>query len=248
MIIYFSGTGNSEYVAKKIGYEINDEVLNIFDKIQNNDFSKLTSDKPWILVVPTYAWRIPSIVHEWITKTELGKNKDIYFVMTCAGSIGYASKYLKSLCKAKNMNFMGCMPIIMPNNYVVLSDTPDKNKSLEIVQNADSSIVNTSKYIKNNVSFPEASITFKDKFNSGFLNDIYYPIFVHSKKFYATNNCVSCGKCENICPTKNIKLKNGKPIWKDNCTHCMACICKCPTEAIQYGKKTDGRIRYICPK
>lgn len=248
MIIYFSGTGNSEYVAKKIGTEINDEVLNIFDKLQNNDYSKLISDKPWVLVVPTYAWRIPRIVHEWIMKTELGKNRDIYFVMTCAGSIGYASKYLKDLCKAKNMNYKGCIPIIMPNNYVALSDTPNKNNSLAIVNQADSSILYTAKYIKDNTSLSETNVSFKDKLNSGFLNDIYYPMFVSSKKFYTINSCISCGKCQKVCPTKNIKLENSKPVWGNNCTHCMSCICKCPTEAIQYGKKTNSRIRYICPK
>ena len=39
MIFYFSGTGNSVYVAKRIGKEISDEVINLFDKIRNNDNS-----------------------------------------------------------------------------------------------------------------------------------------------------------------------------------------------------------------
>ena len=34
MILYFSGTGNSEYAAKRIGKEIGDEVLNLFEKIK----------------------------------------------------------------------------------------------------------------------------------------------------------------------------------------------------------------------
>ena len=58
MILYFSGTGNSEYVAKRIEKEIKSESLNLFKKIRNNDYSSLTSHNPWIIVVPTYAWRI----------------------------------------------------------------------------------------------------------------------------------------------------------------------------------------------
>ena len=61
MILYFSGTGNSEYVAKRIGKEINDEVINLFDKIRDGDHSELNSERPWVIVVPTYAWRIPHI-------------------------------------------------------------------------------------------------------------------------------------------------------------------------------------------
>ncbi|MBS6504078.1 MAG: 4Fe-4S binding protein [Clostridium sp.] len=60
---------------------------------------------------------------------------------------------------------------------------------------------------------------------------MFYPILIHSKKFYATNACISCGKCENVCPLGNIQLENGKPNWGSNCTHCS------PKEAIEYGRQ-----------
>jgi len=41
-------------------------------------------------------------------------------------------------------------------------------------------------------------------------------------------------------------MKDGKPHWLGNCTHCMACICHCPAEAIEYGKKSEGKRRYRC--
>lgn len=34
MILYFSGTGNSEYAAKRIGRELDDKVLNLVEKIR----------------------------------------------------------------------------------------------------------------------------------------------------------------------------------------------------------------------
>ena len=143
MIMYFSGTGNSEYVAKKIGKELRNEVLNLFDKIRNNDHSYLTSDKPWVIVVPTYAWRIPRIVHEWLMKTELGGSLDIYFVMTCGDSIGNAGKYLKKLCASKGMNYKGCASITMPENYIALYNAPNKKEALEIIERAGNIRYNT---------------------------------------------------------------------------------------------------------
>ena len=71
MILYFSGTGNSEYAAKRIGKEIDDEVTNLFEKIRTNDYCTMKSERPWIIVVPTYAWRIPHIVKKWLENTEL---------------------------------------------------------------------------------------------------------------------------------------------------------------------------------
>ena len=95
MILYFSGTGNSAYTAKRIGQEIQDGTLNLFDKIRNQDHSALSSERPWVVVAPTYAWRIPRVVRDWLMKTALEGARDIYFVLTCGGSIGNAGAYLK---------------------------------------------------------------------------------------------------------------------------------------------------------
>ena len=248
MILYFSGTGNSEYTARRIGKEIDDEVINLFDKIRTIDYSDMKSERPWVIVVPTYAWRIPHIVSDWLEKTNFSGNKGIYFVMTCGGSIGNAGKYLETLCTEKNMNYCGCAEIVMPENYIALFSTPTEDQALQIIERAESVIDNTALHIKNRDKLPKRDISFGDKMNSGIINALFYPVFVNAKKFYATENCVSCGKCVNVCPLKNIRIENGKPKWGDHCTHCMACICKCPKEAIEYGKHSKGLPRYICSK
>ena len=102
--------------------------------------------------------------------------------------------------------------------------------------------------IKKGEPFIQPAVTVKDKLNSGFVNNIFYPAFVHAKKFYATDACISCGKCAKVCPLSNIHLDRGKPVWGKNCTHCMACICRCPAEAIEYGRHSRGLVRYVCPK
>ena len=35
MILYFSGTGNSEYVAKRIGRAVDDTVVDLFERLRN---------------------------------------------------------------------------------------------------------------------------------------------------------------------------------------------------------------------
>ena len=248
MILYFSGTGNSEYTAKRIGAVIDDEVINLFDKIRSVDYSGMKSERPWVIVVPTYAWRIPHIVSNWLEKTNFSGNKKVYFVMTCGGSIGNAGRYLEKLCAKKNMSYCGCAEIVMPENYIALFSTPTDDKALQVIEQSESVIDSTALHIKNRDNLPKRDISFGDKMNSGIINDLFYPLFVHAKKFYATEDCISCGKCVNVCPLKNISIENGKPKWDNNCTHCMACICKCPKEAIEYGKHSKGLPRYSCPK
>lgn len=248
MILYFTGTGNSEYVAKRIGKETGDIVLNLFEKLRKEDFSEINSKNPWVIVTPTYAWRIPNILREWLKRTNLSGNPNIYFVMTCGGSIGNAGKYLKSLCADKGMNYFGCFEVVMPENYIALFTTPSKDKALKIIAEAEKIIDKAAFAINNGERFPNISVTTADKLNSGVVNNIFYPLFVHAKKFYATDSCISCGKCVKVCPLNNIHIENSRPIWGKACTHCMACICRCPKEAIEYRRHSKGLVRYTCPK
>lgn len=248
MILYFTGTGNSEYVAKRIGKETGDIVLNLFEKLRKEDFSEINSKNPWVIVTPTYAWRIPNILREWLKRTNLSGNPNIYFVMTCGGSIGNAGKYLKSLCADKGMNYFGCFEVVMPENYIALFTTPSKDKALKIIAEAEKIIDKAAFAINKGERFPNISVTTADKLNSGVVNNIFYPLFVHAKKFYVTDACISCGKCVKVCPLNNIHIENSSPIWGKACTHCMACICGCPKEAIEYGRHSKGLVRYTCPK
>ena len=248
MILYFSGTGNSAYAARRIGRAVSDETLDLFERLRGRDFSPLHADRPWVVVTPTYAWRIPRLVQDWLERTELTGNKDIYFVMTCGGSIGDAGRYLKKLCAAKGLNFLGCRAVTMPENYLALFTTPGKEEALSIIGRAEDVIDGAARVIARGQPFAQPALTFQDRVNSGPINEVFYPLLVHAKKFYATDACISCGKCAKVCPLGNIRLERGGPVWGKNCTHCMACICRCPTEAIEYGQHSKGLPRYTCPK
>ena len=247
MILYFSGTGNSEYVAKRIGRETGDDSLDLLGKIRSRDHWEMRSDRPWVVVAPTYAWRIPRIVQEWLESTPLAGNRDIYFVMTCGGDIGNAGRYLKKLCAVKKMDYRGCAAIVMPENYIAMFSVPTQEEAQRIIRQAEGVIDEAARRIKGGEIFSQPGLGFKDKMNSGIVNDIFYPLFVHAKKFYADDSCISCGKCVRVCPLNNIRLEKGRPLWGKNCTHCMACICRCPSEAIEYGTHSRGKRRYVCP-
>ena len=71
MILFFSGTGNSNYVAKRIADALGDALVNLNDRIKASDTSSVETDERVIIVTPTYAWRIPRVVRDWLRKTEL---------------------------------------------------------------------------------------------------------------------------------------------------------------------------------
>ncbi len=247
MILYYTGTGNSEYVAKKIGEQIEDKVFNLFDKIKTHDYSEIYSDRPFVIVYPTYAWQMPRILKDFIQQTAFAGNKRVYFVTTCGVSMGNMPKYLSEFCNQKGFTYMGCAEVVMPENYIAMFNAPKKDEAVKIVKNADIVIKNTVDVIRHNGTIPEKKVGIVTKLCGGMVNAIFYPAFVSAKKFYATDACTGCGKCTKVCPLNNVSIKDEKPVWGNQCTHCMACICKCPEEAIEYGNKSKGKLRYQCP-
>lgn len=59
MILYYTGTGNSEFVAKRIAVHTQDICMNLFERLRNHDYSEIHSTKPFVIVCPTYGWQIP---------------------------------------------------------------------------------------------------------------------------------------------------------------------------------------------
>ena len=248
MILYFSGTGNSEHAAKKLEAQLGDTALNLAYYIKNDIHKAVHSDKPWVIVVPTYAWQVPHIVTGWLRQTELTGSKDAYFVMTCGDGIGNASKYNRAFCVEKGWNYRGTAKIVMPENYIAMFNAPDLETSKRIVKAADRIISRAGNYILQGGNIPQEKVTLKDKILSGPINTGFNRFYVKATKFYTKDSCTGCGLCENYCPVNNVSLKDGRPVWGDFCTHCMACICHCPTEAIEYGKTSVGKVRYTCPE
>ena len=244
MILYFSGTGNSSYTAKTIKSVIGDEILSINDIMKRESKETIKSNKPFVFVCPTYAWRIPRVVEEFIKETKFLGEKDVYFIMTCGGDTGNAINYIKDLCMKKGFNLKGFASLKMPDNYITMYNTPKREEADEMIEASTKIVTSLAEDIKVGKSFIEKEISLGDKLKSGIVNSLFYSAFVSAKGFKYTEECISCGKCVKLCPLNNIELVKGKPNWGDKCTHCMACISRCPKEAIEYKNKTKGRNRY----
>lgn len=248
MIVYFSGTGNSRYCAKMASDLRRDSVTDSFDFIRNEERANLESEKPWIFVCPTYSWQMPRVFEDFIEKTVFTGSREAYFILTCGGETGNASERVKELCDKKGFEFKGLLPVVMPDNYIVMFKAPTEEKSAEMIKKAEEKMKKGIELIKNGESFPAVKVNAADRLKSGIVNEGFYRFFIKAKGFRVKGACIGCGKCEEVCVLGNIKMKDGKPIWGDRCTQCMACISLCPQKAIEYGKRTAGKRRYVCPE
>jgi ferredoxin len=60
--------------------------------------------------------------------------------------------------------------------------------------------------------------------------------------------CTGCGLCARICPVNNVEMRDGSPRFSEHCVLCLRCLHACPQEAIQIGKITMGKFRWRGPK
>lgn len=247
MIVYYSGTGNSKYVASMLADLLDDELLNANEYIKGNKAAIVKSEKPYVFVSPVYVSAPAKVFEDFIHCGCFDGNKKAYFVMTCAGGMGACPAYCARLSENK-FEYMGCTQIEMPQNYLVFFTTNDKEKSAEIIAAAEPEIRKLAELIAADKSFPDSGMKKWELISTEMILAPYYKWFMKAKKFAVSDECIGCGLCVKSCPLNNIKLVDGKPVWGDSCTHCVACINRCPKQAIEYGKMSLGKPRYVCPE
>ena len=249
MILYFSATGNSEYIAKKLGYLCNDEVVSINDYMRKNEVLNLTSEKPYVLVAPVYISTIPARVAQLIKNSTLDGSKDFYFIMTCAGSgISASGDEAMKICKKLNLTYRGITHLTMPQDYLMFFEVKDKEANDNLMNEAISKVPAIAEKINNNEDLDTSKVGLGHTMSVAPVTWLFDTFFIKPKKFYSTEECISCGICAKACPLNNISMVDGKPVWGKDCIHCSACINRCPKVAIEYGKKTQGKNRYVAKK
>lgn len=181
MILYFSGTGNSKYVAQRMAEALNQSLLSMNDRIRSHDTSPVETDERLVIVTPTYAWRIPRVVSEWLGKTALTGAERIWFVMDCGSEIGNAAVYNRQLAAQKQLQYMGTAQIIMPENYIAMFNAPRKEQARSIVEQAEPELQKVLAQLKAGQEFSPPRENLYDRFMSGPINPVFYRFFVKSR-------------------------------------------------------------------
>ena len=249
IIYYFTGTGNSLAVAKKIGAELGDCELVPIASLQKTKGDIIPQAEQVGIVCPVYFAGIPVMVTEFAMRLDLSHSQYTFSVVTFGGSGASSALWqLDSVLKKRQINGLDAgFMVKMPGNYILMYGSPTGKKREKLLETADAQIEDIAEKVHRREvrKLPSA-------FLARLVHSLMYPRFashVHNddRKFSVNDNCTSCGICAAICPAENIELTDGKPVWKHRCELCCGCIHLCPAGAIQAGSSTASRQRYQNP-
>lgn len=248
MIFYFSATGNSRYLAEKISGKTGDRLIDIAS-VSSDELSFAADEGENIgFVFPVFFSGAPKTFLDFLSRVKLSAKGDnyIFCAMTCGGSVAAAEKTILPSLSAFGFSLDAVFGCVMPDNYIFMYNISDLEGMKKKIAEADVEISRISELVQKKEKGDFVSVR-----GPKFLTSVMYPMYKLFRKtrFFRTDEkCILCGKCERECPEKAIEIKDGKVIWvKKECSHCLHCIHSCPQKAIQMGKVTEKRNRYMNP-
>ena len=246
-IFYFSGTGNSLWVARALARELgNTEVISMvdWDIDQHNIDSQLIG-----LVFPVHMWGVPKRVLEFLDRLQAMSPEYIFAVANNGGQVSNTLVQLQKVMESKGLFLASGWSVVMPSNYIPWGGPGSEKKQNELFAAARIKISNIAQEINRRVKTPVEKGPLWQRIVFTWLYKISFPhVPEMDRKFWVDQRCNQCGLCAQLCPSKNITMQDKKLVWQNHCEQCLACIQWCPQEALQYGKKTTAYARYHHPE
>ncbi len=258
MIFYFSGTGNTRWAAQQLAAITGEQLLYIPEELNSECRYELNEDERIGFCFPVHGWQPPHIVRQFIHKLTLHTTHNLplaahycYALVTCGDSIGRTMEMLNKELARKDMQLHSAFSLVMPESYVCLpfmkTDKPEREhskiqKATEELHEYCQIVAERSKgevHTRRGLTPWTFSHVIGAYFNGYMITD---------KKFTVDADlCIHCGKCQEVCPTGDVKLNAEHiPSWQHDgsCTCCLACYHHCPQHAINYGNITRKRGQY----
>lgn len=242
LILYFSGSGNTAFVAKQIAAEL--KTLQVDAELHATEESFATQPDRFdylILGCPKY-YEYPILDFIGYIKRKLPpsrRNIPVLLFVTQAGTLPTDWRGLYRILSKKGYRPTAAKSFPIANNLTIfsffsLTKEAQINENLQKL-NADL-LPLLRKFIAKEHCMEKAGrgLGIFEKAVAHLCTGLF-PVFF--MKFSPSSACTGCGHCANRCPKHNIRMVAGHPVFGRGCLFCMRCVTGCPENAILYSKK-----------
>lgn len=263
LLLYFSGTGNTELVSEHISEHIS-EALICMDNSVTMVAVETALKNPLVLKqaaevdllgigYPVYDLKEPAIISRLIDiLPPLSRTIPVFLYSTMAFIEGDCNVRVARKLKKKDYRFIAGHGFKCPSNGVYTYEEPDhpRYRNVRFESNIGKAIklfcveILTAYQKANNSIYPNPGIV-----NPAFNIIRYFSERLYGDKYYkklvVSDDCSGCGICVKSCPDENLYLADTRARVEnsDDCLRCLRCISNCPQTAISF-TSTEIKARY----
>jgi len=249
-IYYFSGTGNTLFVAKELRKRIPGAGLTPMVSLLRSDTIQVKAATVGF-VFPLHGMTLPVPVEAFLRRINLQSAKYIFAIATRGGTTCKAFKRMEKLLLKKNKRLDSYFIINMPNNdpKFEVYDIPTQETMNQIESHLQDRLDSIQGIVRNQQQNREQDLTGESFTHSRPVNFVMEQLvllgmamvknFGVKNYFYSDSKCTGCGICETVCLSQKICMIDKRPVWQKsvNCYFCYTCLNYCPEESIQIKSK-----------
>lgn len=239
VVLFFTGTGNSMYIARQLAGK-DGEILSIPQLVRQKRFD-IEADEIGI-VYPVYGHMPPNMVWQYIKKVKLKANYK-FAVLTYGNRKCSAVEIWDDISRKAGNAFDYIATIVMVDNWL---PNFDMNEQIKVDKHIPENLAKIQRDLASKRRWHEPVKELEREQHQGFLErsgiDPKKGFLLKSEKsFVVTDACIECGICTYVCPRGNYSLTSDGAKMEGDCEFCFACIQNCPQKAIQFAKpETEG--------
>lgn len=249
--LYFSGTGNTAYVVRQIGAQVNKHIsfraLNI-EAVTHNNIGDIEQADLLLFAYPIYGSLAPLLMRQFVAEYGLHfSGKRAAIIITQVLFSGDGGAYLARKLRKFDVDVVAIEHFNMPNN--ISDSTLFKIRSQEVnaetIKSADIKITRFTQAL-----LEGKAKTVGDNLFSRLLGLVQrLPFSLVEKRYRARvkidqHLCNMCTVCVQLCPTDNLREDTQQIAANSHCTLCYRCVNLCPQKAISIFSKKKPRVQY----
>ncbi len=224
-ICYFTATGNSLYVARRLGGE-----RKSIPQLMRKTPIRIRDDAVGI-VCPVYCGEMPKMVRTFLEKAEI-ETDYFFFIYTNGMADTVARPNAELAAKKAGLTLHYSAAIRMVDNYLPGFEMQNQIKTAgekKIEAQIEQVCLEIARRSENTVK-----LTVARRAEMALVHNTMGRAILKgsaAQSYVVSDDCIRCGVCAKVCPANNITVID-RVQFADRCEVCYACVHNCPKNAI----------------